>query len=105
MDKFDRVFQLHAILSGRRTPVALEDLMARLECSKATVHRIISIMRDNLNAPIVVTHEGYRYQQGEQGDAYELPGLWFTGPELQALAVVQRLLDNAGAGLLEEHLR
>ena len=27
-DKFDRIFQLHAILSARRTPLPLEDLMA-----------------------------------------------------------------------------
>jgi proteasome accessory factor C len=105
MDKFDRVFQLHGILAGRRTPVPLEDLMARLECSKATVHRIISIMRDNLNAPIVVSHDGYRYEQNDRAEAYQLPGLWFTAPELQALAVVQRMLDDLGGGLLEEHLK
>jgi predicted DNA-binding transcriptional regulator YafY len=35
---------------------------------------------------------------------YELPGLWFTGTELQALAVVQRLLKDATGGLLEEHV-
>ena len=29
MDKFDRIFQLHAILSARRTPVPLETLLAR----------------------------------------------------------------------------
>jgi hypothetical protein len=39
VDKFDRIFQVHAILSARRTPIALEDLMARLECSKSTLHR------------------------------------------------------------------
>lgn len=105
MDKFDRVFQLHAILSGRRTAVTLEELMARLECSKATVHRIISIMRDYLQAPIVVTHDGYRYQQADRAEAYQLPGLWFTAPELQALAVVQRMLNDLGNGLLEEHLK
>jgi proteasome accessory factor C len=105
MDKFDRVFQLHAILSGRRTAVTLEELMARLECSKATVHRIISIMRDYLHAPIVVAHDGYRYEQTDRAAAYQLPGLWFTAPELQALAVVQRMLEDLGNGLLEEHLK
>jgi predicted DNA-binding transcriptional regulator YafY len=105
MDKFDRVFQLHAILSGRRTAVPLEDLMARLECSKATVHRIISIMRDYLHAPIVAGHDGYRYEPTDAPEAYQLPGLWFTAPELYALAVVQRMLNDLGNGLLEEHLK
>ena len=61
MDKFDRIFQLHTILSGRRTPIPLEDLTARMECSKPTLHRTIAMMRTYLNAPIQSTMEGYRY--------------------------------------------
>ena len=105
MDKFDRIFRLHTILSGRRTAVPLEDLMAQLECSKATVHRIIALMRDHLNAPIVVGYDGYRYDPSDKLDAYQLPGLWFSATELQALAIVQRLLNEVGHGVLEEHLK
>lgn len=104
MDKFDRIFQLHTILSGRRTPISSEELQARLECHRATLHRIIGMMRTYLNAPIVVTSEGYKYDE-KRKEAYELPGLWFTPSELQALAVVQRLLQDLGNGLLEEHVR
>jgi len=105
VDKFDRIFQLHAILSSRRTAIPLEDLMARLECSKSTLHRAINTMKNALNAPIVFDAEagGYKYGKPE-GEAYELPGLWFTAQELQALAIMQRLLKDAGGGLLEEHL-
>jgi len=53
MDKFDRIFQLHNVLSHRRTPISGEELMARLDCSKATLHRIINALRDALGAPIV----------------------------------------------------
>jgi predicted DNA-binding transcriptional regulator YafY len=104
MDKFDRIFQLHAILSARRTPIPLEDLLARLECSKATLHRVIATMRTVLNAPIEASSMGYRYAEPRNGEPYELPGLWFTAAELQALAVVQRLLKDLGNGLLEEHI-
>jgi predicted DNA-binding transcriptional regulator YafY len=104
MDKFDRIFQLHAILAARRTPIPIEDLLARLECSKPTLHRAIAIMRAYLHAPIVATSEGYRYADAKQREVYELPGLWFTPAELQALAVLQRLLRDIGGGLLEEHL-
>ena len=105
MDKFDRIFQLHAILSSRRTAIPLEDLMARLECSKSTLHRAINALKDQLNAPVVFDAEagGYKYGKPE-GEAYELPGLWFTSNELQALAIMQRLLKDAGGGLLEAHL-
>ncbi len=104
MDKFDRIFQLHAILSARRTPIPLEDLLARLECSKPTLHRVIATMRTVLNAPIKATSLGYQYVEAPGGSTYELPGLWFTAAELQALAIVQRLLKDLSNGLLEEHI-
>jgi proteasome accessory factor C len=107
VDKFDRIFQLHAILSSRRTAIPLEDLMAKLECSKSTLHRTINALKDYLNAPVVFDAEagGYRYaREAASETSYELPGLWFTPRELQALAVLQRLLKDAGGGLLEEHL-
>jgi proteasome accessory factor C len=106
MDKFDRIFQLHTILSSRRIAIPLEDLMARLECSKSTLHRAINALKDNLNAPVVFDVEagGYKYDRTGVGEAYELPGLWFSPTELQALAIMRRLLKDAGGGLLEEHL-
>jgi len=104
MDKFDRIFNLHAILSARRTPIPAEELMARLECSKPTLHRIIHIMRTSLRAPIVSTLEGYCYDDKGKSDIYQLPGLWFSSAELQALAVVQRLLKDFSNGLLKEHV-
>ena len=63
-------------------------------------------MKDYLGAPIEFDREagGYKYGHSEGGQAYELPGLWFTANELQALAIMRRLLKDAGGGLLEEHL-
>ena len=79
--------------------------MARLECSKSTLHRAINTLKNHLNAPLVFDANagGYKYDKS-QGETYELPGLWFSARELQALAVMRRLLKDAGGGLLEEHL-
>ena len=106
MDKFDRIYKLHNILSGRKTPIALEDLTARLECSRATVYRLLDALRDYLGAPVVFDRDlhGYRYESTENGRSYELPGLWFSAGELQALLVFHRLLQTLEPGLLEEHL-
>lgn len=38
------------------------------------------------------------------GRKYELPGLWFSAKELQALVMLQKLLSSLGPGLLEEYL-
>jgi predicted DNA-binding transcriptional regulator YafY len=44
MDKFDRIFHIDAPLSARRTAIPLEALMARLECSKSTLHRTVNAL-------------------------------------------------------------
>jgi proteasome accessory factor C len=106
MDKFDRLYQLHTILASRRTPIPLADLMERLECSEATVYRLINELRDRLGAPISLDKGlgGYRYAPGPDGREYQLPGLWFSARELQALVMLQKLLSSLGPGLLAEHL-
>lgn len=103
MDKFDRIYQLDHIFARRRTPVALDELMRQLDCSKATVHRLLDTLRDTLHAPVVFDRElgGYCYDKSAN---YQLPGLWFTAAELQALVVFQRMLGTLEPGLLDEHL-
>ena len=106
MDKFDRIYQLHNILAGRRTPISLEDLMARLDCSKATVYRLVHVLENYLGAEIVHGDDpsGFQYRPDSDGRAFELPGLWFSAQELQALLVFHRLLETLEPGLLTAHL-
>lgn len=106
MDKFDRIYELHRLLAARRTPIAEDELMRRLQCSRATVFRLIRAMRDYLGAPIefVADPPGYRYASGNAAAVYELPGLWFNAAELQSLLVFDRLLAKLEPGLLGEHL-
>lgn len=106
MDKFDRIFQLHSVLRTRRTAISFQDLLVKLECSKSTLHRTLNALRDRLHAPVVFDKEadGYRYEGRKDTGMFELPGLWFTPAELQALVLMQRLLEELGSGLLEEHL-
>jgi predicted DNA-binding transcriptional regulator YafY len=106
MDRFDRIFELNRILRSARYPVSRQRLEQELECSRATVKRLIDEMRLYLNAPIVYDRRlnGYRYDANE-GEMYELPGLWFNASELHALLAVQQLLEGVQPGLLESHLQ
>jgi proteasome accessory factor C len=106
LDRFDRIFELNRILQAARQPVSRKRLEADLECSRATVNRIIEDMRLYLNAPIVYDAErnGYCYDQSE-GAMYELPGLWFNASELHALLSVQQLLAQVQPGLFDPLLR
>jgi proteasome accessory factor C len=106
MDKFDRIYELHKILAPRRTPISLQELCYRLECKEATVKRAVRVLREMLNAPILNDRDGdgyyYDRQSGER--QYELPGLWFTADELQALLTLQKVIEGLHSGLLGEHL-
>lgn len=105
MDRFDRIFALHNILSNRRTPISRRDLEHRLECSTATIKRTISEMRDFLRAPIKFDRlrNGYHYDISET-PMYELPGLWFNAEEIFALLTTQQLLEKLQPGILEPYL-
>lgn len=106
MDKFDRIYQLHHVLADRKTPLSVEGLMERLECSKPSVYRLIGVLRGYLGAPVKFDAErgGYLYVRSPGEGPYELPGLWFNAKELQALVVFERLLESLEPGLLAEHL-
>lgn len=107
LDKFDRIYDLHNILSARRTPISRSALAERLDkCAESTVYRLIRLLKDQLHAPIEWNEElgGYYYRHDAGTGPYELPGLWFNARELQALIVFDRLLESLEPGLLSEHL-
>ena len=107
MDKFDRVYKLHQLLSGRKTPLPIGAIEARLECSTPSAYRLLRVLREYLNAPVRFDAErgGYLYDPAAGGGAWELPGLWFNAGELQALVVFERLLESLEPGLLADHLK
>jgi predicted DNA-binding transcriptional regulator YafY len=105
MDKFDRIYALHNVLSHYRQPVPLTKIMSELECAKATAKRIIEHMRLYLDAPISYDRErnGYYYDLAA-GHPFELPGIWFNTSELHALLTAQVLLERVDPGLYSEQL-
>ncbi|HEY6001178.1 MAG TPA: transcriptional regulator [bacterium] len=105
MDLADRVFKLHETLRTSRAAVSRAQLQERLECSRATVARVIGQLRDFFGAPIEYDRRagGYHYAPAEEGP-WELPGLWFNASELHALLAAHQLLANAQPGLLEGDL-
>lgn len=106
MDRFDRIYDLHKLLSSARHPVSREKIEQELECSRATAKRIIESMRLYLDAPICYdrSRNGYYYAR-KQDDLYELPGLWFNASELHALLSVQQLLSDIEPGLFDKQLQ
>ncbi|MFZ5524632.1 MAG: helix-turn-helix transcriptional regulator [Pseudomonadota bacterium] len=106
MDRLQRIYKLHQAVSSRRYPVSCQTLQDELECSRATVNRIIQEMRLHFNAPIEYnrSHNGYHYALSD-GQTFELPGLWFSETELYALLATQQLLAHVQPGLLDTQLK
>lgn len=105
MSKLERVYHLHDILRQRRTPISRHDLMDELGCSQATLYRLIQELRDTLGAPIEQDSDnrGFYYDRSLAG-SFELPGLWISPEELQALLTARQILSDVQPGLLEEEL-
>ena len=103
MDHFERMYSLHQTLRDRRYPASTGDLMELLECSRSTLHRTISHMRDFLGAPILNT-PGRGYFYDKEAQTFELPGLWFRRDELEALLVMDHLLESVQPGMLRRYV-
>lgn len=105
MDRFDRIYALHGLLRDARRPVAGKLLQENLQCSRATLARIIEHMCAYLHAPIDYDRRANGYYYARTGEhPYELPGLWFNASELYALRAAHQLLTTAQPGLLDHHL-
>lgn len=101
MNRLERMVALHRVLDARRHPASLSDLMAELSCSRSTLFRTISMLRDHLGAPVVnVPGQGFLYDR--DAGRFELPGLWFRRDELEALLVMDELLRSVQPGLLAD---
>ncbi|MBI5185597.1 MAG: WYL domain-containing protein [Nitrospinae bacterium] len=105
MNRLDKIHLFHEILKNSRHPVPRGAIQERLQCSRSTFNRMVDEMRDYLHAPLEFDRErnGWHYGQ-QEGNPYELPGLWFNLSELYALLVCRQLLSNIEPGFLAPHI-
>lgn len=103
MDRLERFYRIHHLMKAGKC-IPMPSLLAEFEISRATMKRDLEYMRERLNAPLIYDRdrEGYRYDLEQEGaDRYDLPGVWFSPPEIHALFVVHGLLSDIGPGLLD----
>jgi len=102
---YSRIYQLHRTLASRRgAPASTRDLMAALDCSRSTLQRALAYLRDNLGAAVInAPGSGYFYDQSAA--AFELPGVWFRADELEALLVMDHLIERVQPTLLHAQIR
>ena len=105
MDRTERFHLIDQMLCQRRLVTRAQFLEA-LEVSPATFKRDLEYLRDRLAAPILWDRElgGYRYDQAQGSEQFQLPGLWFNTSEIQALLSMDALLENLQPGVLSSHI-
>ena len=105
MDKLNRLYKLHNLLHGRKTPLPLTRIREELACSERTARRVIAELRNDLRAPIEYdrARNGFYYDAAAR-DHFELPGLWFSADELYALLTSYHLLDTLQPGLFAPYI-
>ncbi len=106
VDRTERFYKIDHLLRERGM-VTTREFMEELEVSLATFKRDLEYMKDRHHAPIEYDRDagGYRFVQPDSpAKRYELPGLWFSPREAQALLTMQHLLESLGPSLLGAHL-
>ena len=98
MKKLDRTYLLDTILKERRSPISVDALRERLECSQATVYRIIATLRDEFNAPIISDEHGVAYDRDAR---FDLPGIRLNAEETQGLLMAAQLLEDLQSETLQ----
>jgi len=105
MNRAQRIYALHRLFRTHGQPVPRSRIQDELECSQATVKRIIAEMRDLLGAPIVFDRQGGGYRYDPAAGAFELPGFWFNASELHAVLAAVQFLESTQPGLLQRPLQ
>ncbi len=108
MDRTERFYKIDQMLQSRGR-VKVGEFLGELGVSLATFKRDLEYMRSRLNAPIVWDRdqEAYRFEAGRagKGPKYELPGLWFSPSEAQALLTLEHLVESLEPALLGPHVK
>ncbi|HZZ95190.1 MAG TPA: YafY family protein [Usitatibacter sp.] len=107
MDRTERFYKIDQMLRGRLDAVPISEFLDVLGVSLASFKRDLAYMRDRLYAPIEWDRDkgGYRLVEARgRGPKYELPGLWFSPSEAQALLTMEHLIESLEPTLLGRQL-
>ena len=107
MNPTERFYKIELLIRNRGV-VSFADLLSELEVSRATLTRDLQYLRDRMNAPIVFDRDGggYRFDKTSKSLPHELPGVWFSEPEIHALLTMNQMLAELDdSGILARHLQ
>ncbi len=103
MAKYESVNLLYKLLKQARYPLSKRNIQDKLECSAATVERYITELRDTYSQTVEYDREanGYRLIIDQHSDI-ELPSHLFTTQEINALLLIEQIIDELEPGFLKD---
>jgi predicted DNA-binding transcriptional regulator YafY len=106
MDRTERFYRIESLIRSRGS-VSFKALLDVLEVSPATLKRDLQYLRDRMDAPIEYDAHSNGYRLSGPGEvAHQLPGVWFSEPELHALLTLHQLIGGLDeGGVLARHLQ
>lgn len=102
MARYESINLLYKHLKQARYPLTKKQLEEKLECSTASIERYIAELRDtySLNVEYVREYKGYQLARDEENEI-ELPSHLFTTEEINALLLIDQIINNLEPGFLE----
>lgn len=105
MAKYESVNLLYKLLKQARYPVSKKQLQAQLECSPASVERYLTELRDTYGQNVEYNREYNGYQLSQNSQDIELPSHLFTTQEINAILLLEQLIDDLEPGFLKHDLQ
>jgi len=102
MAKFETINQLYSLLKNARYPLTKQQLQDKLECSAASIERYLTELRDTYSLEVEYKREfnGYVLEQDSEDDI-ELPSHLFTTDEINAILLIEQIINDLEPGFLE----
>lgn len=106
MSDMERLHRIKYMIQARKC-VPKQAFLDELEISDATFKRDLEYLRSRMNASIIYDRfsGGYKFENPQDEEKTELPGLWFSEKEATALVLMQHLLSSLDqGGLIGPHI-
>lgn len=106
MSDMERLHRIKYMIQARKC-VPKQSFLDELEISDATFKRDLEYLRSRMNASIIYDRflGGYKFENPQDEEKTELPGLWFSEKEATALVLMQHLLSSLDqGGLIGPHI-
>lgn len=106
MARFESITQLYNVLKQARYPLTNKQLQEKLDRSEASIERYISELRNTYSLKVRYDREynGYKLENNIDDDI-ELPSHLFTTQEINALLLIEQIINDLEPGFLEEDTR